>query len=271
MATNLQLDDELRAIKALPAGSTQWATLVTAFVRKFFHSSANPWGPNIRRDSLADGAGLPIGSIMAFARNVTTANDVIGTGFERCDGRSLSRTTYAALFKVVGTRFGSANSGVFSVPDLRRRAIIGRSTNFPVGTRSGRETKLVSINELPTHRHGHSSMTVSERPDHGHSLQYVYGKNEFPDFDGGAVAVIAQCADMHRVPSGTTGWRYISGNPNDFPAARTGTPSSVQSGPDGAHGHTIPRFSVEAYGGGEEISIIGPSIVLDFGIYTGVA
>ena len=271
MAVNLQLDDELAEIKALPASSTQWAPKVAALLRKLLHSAENPFGPTSRRDSLADGAGIPVGAVMAFGADVLTANDAPEPGFVRADGRSLSRTAYPALFKVLGTRFGSENSGLFSVPDLRRRAVIGRSEDFPVGTRSGAETKLLSINELPTHRHGHSSMTISERPDHGHSLGYVYGKNEFPDFDAGQVAVIAPCADMHRVPAGTTGWRYIDGNPYDFPAGRTGTPTPRHSGSDGAHGHKL-RFAVtNAYGGGEEFSIIGPSIVMDFQIYTGVA
>ena len=271
MATNLQLDDELAEIKALPSHSTQWAPKVAALLRKLLHSAENIFGPNAVRDSLEDGAGIPVGAVMAFGANVTTAQAPPEPGFVRCDGRSLSRTGHPALFKVIGTRFGAPNSGVFSVPDLRRRTPIGRSADFPVGTRSGAETKLLSINEMPTHRHGHSQMTVSERPDHGHSLGYVYGKNEFPDFDKGQVAIIAQCADLHAVPDGTQGWRIIEGNPNDFPAGRSGTPTEVQSGSDGAHGHTVPAFSVEPYGGGTPFSVIGPSIVLDWQIYSGVS
>ena len=265
MATNLGLDNDLAAIKALPAGSTAWAPAVAALLRRLLHSSVNPFGPNARRDALPDGAGLPVGGMMAFA------HDRPAPGFVPCDGRSISRTDHAALFKVVGTRFGAANSGVFSVPDLRRRQIIGRSTDFPVGTRSGREVKLLSVNELPTHRHGHSSMTISERPDHGHSLGYVYGKNEFPQLEGGAVSVIGPCPEMHAVPDGTQGWRIIGGNPDDFAAGRSGTPTQVRSGSDGAHGHRL-RFAVtNAYGGGEEFSVIGPSVVMDWRIYSGVA
>ena len=264
MATNLGLDSDLAAIKALPAHSTQWAPKVADLLRRLLHSAANPFGPSAVRDSLADGAGIPVGALMAFAHNSTSS------GFIPADGRSLSRTAYPALFKVCGTRFGSANSGVFTIPDLRRRTAIGRSTDFPVGTRSGAETKLLSINELPTHRHGHSSMTISERPDHAHSLGYVYGKNEFPKFDAGQVAVIAPSADLHAVPSGTQGWIIIEGNPYDFPAGRSGTPQPVQSGSDGAHGHSLTDVGTRAFGGGEEFSIIGPSMVMQWQIYSGV-
>ena len=124
--------------------------------------------------------------------------------------------------------------------------IIGRSKDFPVGTRSGREVKIVSINELPTHRHGLSSMTVSERPPHGHTVGFVFGKNEFPKLDGGAVAVIAPAAEMHAVPDGTVGWRFIPGNPSDFAAGRSGTPSKVLTGSDGAHGHGMRNRTTES-------------------------
>ena len=175
----------------------------------------------------------------------------------RCAGQSLSRTTYSALFKIVGTRFGTANSGSFNVPDIRRRQIVGRNAEWPVGTRAGAETKLLSINQLPTHRHGHSSITVSERPDaRPQRRQYVYGENEFPELEAGGVAIIGPCAEMHRVPDGTQGWRFIDGNPYDFPAARTGTPTKPRSIGQrrGARPHSCAGLasSVEAYGGGEE-------------------
>ena len=261
MATNLNLDNDLATIKGFPSGSTQWAPAVAALLRRLFRSTENPWGPNARRDALDDGSGFPIGGVMAFAHDDTAP------GFLKCDGRSLSRTSYAALFRVLGTRFGSANSGVFSIPDLRRRQVIGRSTDFPVGTRSGTETKILSINEMPKHRHGHSSMTISERPDHAHSLSFVYGKNEFPDFNPGEVNVIAPCAESHAPPSGTS-WPRIDKSeirPQSLP------PRKQFSGSDGAHGHQMRGAVTNPSGGGEEFSIIGPSMVCDWRIYSGVA
>lgn len=269
MATNLNLDADLAAIKALPSASTQWTTMVAALMRKLFHSSVNPWGPNATRDSLSDGAGLPIGAIMAFAGPANTTVN-IARGFVRCDGRSLSRTDYAALFKVCGTRFGSEKPGVFAIPNLRRRMLIGRSTDFPVGTFAGRETKILSVNEMPTHAHGSSSMTVSERPDHAHSQQYVYGRDEFPDVDADETIVIGPSASLHAVPAGTQGWRVIEGIPDDFAAGRSGTPVAVKTGADGAHGHDLIGAATNGTGPGEDFNLMGPSIVLDWGIYHGV-
>ena len=272
MPVNLNLDRQLDAIKALPPTSTQWTTLVAELLRDLFRSDRNPFTRNAALDAPPEGTGFPVGGIVAFATSgPTSGRTTLAPGFVRCAGQGLSRTTYAALFRVCGTRFGFGDSDSFNVPNIRRRQIVGRDADYPVGTLAGSETKLVSVNNLPTHRHGHSSMTVSVRPDHGHTHSYVYGKNEFPALEGGSVAVIAPCPDLHRVPDGTRGWRHIPGNPNDFPAGRSGTPSAVQSGSDGAHGHALPGRVTNAYGGAEAISIIGPSIVLDFGIYTGVA
>lgn len=48
------------------------------------------------------------------------------TGFLLCDGSAVSRTTYAALFAVIGTSYGVGdNSTTFNIPDLRGRTVFG--------------------------------------------------------------------------------------------------------------------------------------------------
>lgn len=60
------------------------------------------------------------GSITAYASETTP------TGFLYCDGSAVSRTTYAGLFAVVGTTFGSGDgSTTFNLPDLRGRFLRG--------------------------------------------------------------------------------------------------------------------------------------------------
>lgn len=54
-------------------------------------------------------------------------------GFLLCNGAAISRTTYKALFDVIGTTFGSGNGSTeFNLPDLRNRFIQGANNN--VGT-----------------------------------------------------------------------------------------------------------------------------------------
>lgn len=65
-------------------------------------------------------ADAPIGCIQAYGG--ATAPD----GWLICNGAAVSRTTYAALFAVVGTSFGAGDgSTTFNVPDLREATVKG--------------------------------------------------------------------------------------------------------------------------------------------------
>lgn len=53
------------------------------------------------------------------------------TGFVLCNGGAYSRTTYAALFAVLGTSFGAGDgSTTFNVPDFRGRTFQGANANL---------------------------------------------------------------------------------------------------------------------------------------------
>lgn len=46
-------------------------------------------------------------------------SEIVPSGYLECNGASISRTVYADLFAVIGTRFGSANSASFNLPETR--------------------------------------------------------------------------------------------------------------------------------------------------------
>lgn len=74
-------------------------------------------------------AGTPTGVLMPFA------GKVIPEGYLLCNGAEVSRTTYANLFGVIGTLWGSGDgSTTFNLPDLRDRFLEGAGTNA-VGTK----------------------------------------------------------------------------------------------------------------------------------------
>ncbi len=57
---------------------------------------------------------LPAGVIMAYGGNTIPA------GWELCDGKALSRTTYSVLFAAINTNWGAGDgSTTFNVPDMR--------------------------------------------------------------------------------------------------------------------------------------------------------
>ena len=63
----------------------------------------------------------PTGSISAYS------GDSAPSGWLLCDGTAVSRTTYSALFAIVGERFGSGDgTTTFNTPDFRGRFLRGR-------------------------------------------------------------------------------------------------------------------------------------------------
>ena len=67
---------------------------------------------------------LPIGSYIQFAGSQAPA------GFLVCNGGAISRTTYSALFAVIGTTYGSGDgSTTFNLPNLTDRFLQGSSTS----------------------------------------------------------------------------------------------------------------------------------------------
>jgi len=68
----------------------------------------------------AASSGVPAGAVMAFAMNSAPS------GWLKCNGDEVSRTTYAALFAAIGTTFGTGDGSTnFNLPDLRGEFIRG--------------------------------------------------------------------------------------------------------------------------------------------------
>ena len=69
---------------------------------------------------------VPTGMISAF--------HTVPEGWLQCNGAAVSRTTYAALFAKIGTRYGSGNgSTTFNLPNLHHKFIEGTNTQSEVG------------------------------------------------------------------------------------------------------------------------------------------
>jgi len=97
---------------------------------------------------------IEIGTVLPYV------SDVVPSGYLRCEAQEISRSTYSALFAVIGTKFGSGNgSTTFLLPDMRGKYIIGRDESGNVlewksiGESMGIETTFLSTIHIPAHTH----------------------------------------------------------------------------------------------------------------------
>ena len=103
--------------------------------------------------------GVPSGSVFCMA--VAT----VPSGYLECNGAEISRTTYAALFAVIGTAYGTGNTTTtFNIPDLRGEFI--RGLDLGRGVDSGRNIAIVQLSQNKSHNHP-ASTSISD-PGHFH-------------------------------------------------------------------------------------------------------
>lgn len=92
------------------------------------------------------------------------------TGYLLCNGAAVSRTTYANLFSIIGTKFGAGDgSTTFNLPDFRNRVFWGASGN------------LMSVIEagLPDHTHNFYSPTGDKDFNGGYNTNTWWGNNDY--------------------------------------------------------------------------------------------
>jgi microcystin-dependent protein len=95
---------------------------------------------------------VPSGVITAFGGSSAP------TGYLLCDGTAVSRTTYSALYAVVGTTYGSGDgSTTFNVPNLKGKVAVGRDSSQSefdaLGETSGEKTVTLTEAQMPSHTH----------------------------------------------------------------------------------------------------------------------
>ncbi len=113
--------------------------------------------------SFADVANMLRGMVVPFP--MTTPPE----GWLVCDGRAVSRTTYAALFALVGTSYGSGNgSTTFNLPDLRGEFI--RGVDQERGIDPDRALGSGQADAVKAHTH---TGTTSSAGAHSHTYNYL--------------------------------------------------------------------------------------------------
>ena len=95
------------------------------------------------------------------------------TGYLMCIGQTISRTTYAALFAVVGTSYNTGGEAGtdFRLPDMRGRVPVGVGTNADVNALGKNEGAVIG-DRRPKHKHT-GNVNSDGSHSHGGSSNYI--------------------------------------------------------------------------------------------------
>lgn len=146
---------------------------------------------------------MPAGTLLPTGRATSPS-----TSFLLCEGQAVSRTTYAALFAAIGTKYGTGNgTTTFNLPDLRGRVPVGvdgaagrLTANDTIGAAAGEEKHVLSIAEIAVHNHGASGLqtqiAVQEKfqefgDSSGHN-DFAPGFRAIPNWGNQSAAIIGQ-------------------------------------------------------------------------------
>ncbi len=214
------------------AGAAQTPSVV-ASTDGHLYVALQPSGPNnggARDPATGNSAywsqfsGLAAGADVGDVKTVATEEPPLG--WLKCNGAVVSRTQYAALFDVIGTRFGAGNgSTTFGLPDLRGEFVRGWDDGR--GVDPGRELGSEQEGQNALHSHQASSDAQGE---HGHAVSVG---------DNGEHTHVATCDVQGEHAHGI--WPLALNISTDIGAGHFSVGNALvqNSTPGGAHAHNI--------------------------------
>jgi microcystin-dependent protein len=226
---------------------------------------------------------IPVGMVMPYGGLSTPTN------FLTCDGAAHSRTTYSALFAIIGTSYGAGDgSTTFNVPDLRGRTVYGydaTQTEFnALGKTGGAKTVSLVLNEMPSHAHAnthdHAASSTTTNGSHTHGVtdagHFHYMATPYGTVDVRGAGIVVR---WNTVESGTW-WAALEGtgskpggamqiNHQGASGVYTETKQAgITLGTDGGHGHTVdlPTYTgnTDSQGGGAAHQNMPPFITMQY-------
>ncbi len=130
--------------------------------------------------------GVNTGLIIPFGKDETP------TGFLACDGANVSRSTYSALFAVIGTTWGAGDgSSTFGLPDLQSKTPLGSGGGKAHASTGGAETGTPAGSISVTVQN--HTLTTGQLPSHSHRI----GNNRSGANQGGDVNNVSSHGDAN--------------------------------------------------------------------------
>jgi microcystin-dependent protein len=200
--------------------------------------------------------GTPVGAIQDFAGSSAPA------GWYLCYGQAVSRTTYATLFGIIGTTYGSGDGlTTFNLPDCRGRATYG--VDNMGGTAANRIT-VAGGNFNATvlgGSGGNQNVTLLSGNLPATSLTFT-GTPVQPTFTGAAIPPPSLAL--------ATGFGQVlianGGGVQNFVINTLATASYT---PSGTVGTITPAGNISTFGGSAGFSILSPAITFNKIIFAG--
>ena len=166
-------------------------------------------------------AGVPSGSVFCMA--VAT----VPSGYLECNGAAVSRTTYAALFAIIGTAYGTGNgSSTFNLPDLRGEFVRGFDNGR--GVDNGRSIASSQSSQFGQHNHNVSASSSSSVSDPGH--QHSMSVGFFNSLSSGGALAFRDAGTSNRINNASTGIS-VSTSTSISQSNRGGTSNSSETRP----------------------------------------
>jgi|TARA_R110002020_G_scaffold130034_2_gene291028 microcystin-dependent protein len=154
------------------------------------------------------------------------------TGFLECNGATVSRSTYSALFAVVGTTYGAGDgSSTFGLPDLQNNVPVGKSNNKALASTGGADTVAVaSSGNISTNTNTTTNTNINvtgnvagSTANASLSTAQLASHNHTPN------------AQAHGFQLGQQGTTYGNSNPNAVPNAASLPLNNAGSGQGHSH------------------------------------
>jgi len=131
--------------------------------------------------------GIPTATIVPWS------SASVPSGFLECNGAAVSRTTYSALFAIVGTTYGAGDgSSTFNVPDLADNVPVGKSNNKALASTGGANTVTSTGNVGGST--ANATLSTPQLSSHSHSGgsgSRNLGSNNIGNSPGGVAVNIA--------------------------------------------------------------------------------
>ena len=181
----------------------------------------------------------------------------IPTGYLGCTGANVSRSTYSALFALIGTTHGAGDGNTtFGLPNFQNRMAIGKSGTYALGTTGGATTATATISGSVSVTVNNHTLTTSQIPSHTHFIM-----KETSVTTNGVFGAVTN-------PTAAKGNNGGMGSSDYHTQFTTGTPNvGSTSGTGGGSGHNHGG-SGSFSGSTATLDILNPYISINFIIKT---